>query len=83
MRAQQFRQAGKRLCAGVAADAAVGDVPAADGGEAGGVGFGRIRALAVGERVAKGENGAAARQGGVFGGFFAAGGKCGGGEEEE
>ena len=81
--AQQLRQADKRLCASIAADAAVGDVPAADGGKAGGVGFGRACAVAVGKRIAEGEDGTATRQGGVFGSFFTAGGEGGSGSEDE
>ena len=81
--AQQFWQAGEGLRAGVTADAAVGNAPAAERGKAGGVGFGGACTVAVGERVAEGENGSTARQGGVFSGFFAASSERGSGQEEE
>ena len=47
--AQEFRQAGEGLRAGVAADAAVGDGPAGELGKARGVGFGGVGTVAIGE----------------------------------
>ena len=58
---QQWRQAGQGTAAGVAALSGVDDVPAAHGSEAGRVGFVRVGAEAVGQGIAEGEDGAAAR----------------------